>query len=158
MLPREFGELLRQLNEADFPYVLVGGVAVNLLGYSRATRDVDVLVPDDPGTGQAIASFLEATGATRPDGSSFPAILFDGEHHIRALTPWGLIDFIPAGADALSWSVVAAAAVSDELHDVVVRRADLETIVRLKRLADRPRDREDLAALARAYGALPDTD
>jgi hypothetical protein len=38
MLPREFGELLATLERSELPYVVVGGVAVNLLGYERATR------------------------------------------------------------------------------------------------------------------------
>jgi hypothetical protein len=82
VLPREFAELLAALNDAELPYVVVGGVAVNLLGYRRATRDVDVLVPC----------------------------------------------------------------------------ASLATMVVLKRLANRPRDREDLEALERAYGSLPDAE
>jgi hypothetical protein len=156
MLPREFGALLGALNDADLPYVVVGGVAVNLLGYQRATRDVAVLVPASAEQGRAIGALLQRLAATRPDGSPLPDLLFDGDHHIRALTRWGLIDFIPEGDGALSWERVHAEAVADELFGVVVPCASLATIVLLKRLADRPRDREDLAALERAYGQLPD--
>ena len=49
-------------------------------------------------------------------------------------------------------------ALPDELHGVRVPLASLATIVELKRLADRPRDREDLAALEQAYGGLPGPD
>jgi hypothetical protein len=45
LLPEEFAQLLDELNRNELPYVVVGGVAVNLLGRERLTRDVDVLVP-----------------------------------------------------------------------------------------------------------------
>lgn len=157
LLPPDFGELLNALNEAELPYVLIGGVAVNLLGYQRTTGDVDVLVPATAAQGEAIRSLLTTLGATRPDGSELPSLLFDGEHHIRALTRFGIIDFIPEGEASLSFDVVRAAAMTDELHGVRVPLANLATIVELKRRADRPRDREDLAALEQAYGSLPET-
>jgi hypothetical protein len=40
---------------------------------------------------------------------------------------------------------------------VPVRRVSLEHLVALKRLADRPQDREDLLRLEQAYGRLPNT-
>lgn len=156
LLPREFGELLAALNDAELPYVLVGGVAVNLLGYQRTTGDVDVLVPATAEQGTAIRALLDDLHATRPDGSELPEILFDGEHHIRALTPLGLIDYIPEGEATLAFDVVKSRALQDELHGTRVPLASLATIVEMKRLANRPRDREDLAALEQAYGALPE--
>lgn len=158
LLPKEFAELLAALNEADLPYVLVGGVAVNLHGYQRTTADVDVLVPATPAQGEAIRELLERLGATRPDGSPLPDPLFDGEHHIRALTPHGIVDFIPEGEGNLAFDAVSERALRDELHGVRVPLASLATIVELKRLANRPRDRDDLAALEQAYGGLPELD
>lgn len=43
LLPKEFGALVAELNSDGLPYVLIGGVAVNLLGHARMTQDVDVL-------------------------------------------------------------------------------------------------------------------
>jgi hypothetical protein len=36
--------LARRLREADIPYAIVGGMALNIHGYERMTRDVDVLL------------------------------------------------------------------------------------------------------------------
>jgi hypothetical protein len=155
-LPREFGELLSELNDEGLDYVLVGGVAVNLLGYERATGDIDVLVPATPAQGAAIRRLLTRLAATRPDGSELPEHLFDGEHHVRALTPLGLLDFIPAGESPLDWATVSRAARPDEVHGTVVPRVSLAHLVVLKRLAGRPRDREDLVKLREAYGTLPE--
>ena len=155
MLPKEFGELLAQLERAELPYVVIGGVAVNLLGYERATRDVDVLVAATPDIGRMVGELLRGLGATRVDGSELPDWLFDGEHYIRALTRHGIIDFIPEGLPPVSFAEVLASARDDELHGVVIKRADLAHLVALKRLAGRPQDVEDLEQLRAAYGDLP---
>jgi len=156
LIPEEFARLLDELNRNGLPYVLVGGVAVNLLGRERVTRDVDVLVPATKAQGQAIRRLLEGLKATRVDGSLLQDVLFDGEHHIRALTPLGIIDFIPEGEGPLSWASVSGEALTDELHGVTVRLVSLNHLVALKRLANRPRDREDLQRLEQMYGSLPD--
>lgn len=158
LLPREFGELVAELNHDHLEYVIVGGVAVNLLGYQRATADLDVLVPATLEQGARIRELLTRLGATRRDGAPFPDHLFDGEHHIRALTAHGVIDFIPEGDGPLAYQAVRAAAQRDELHGQPVWCVSLAHLALLKRLADRPRDREDLAALEQAYGPLPEVE
>jgi hypothetical protein len=155
LVPPEAGELLAALDRRSVPHVVVGGVAVNLLGYERMTADVDVLVPASRAQGEAIQAFLLELGATRPDGSPLPDLLFDGEHHIRALTPFGIIDFIPEGASPLTFAEVSATARYDDVHGTIVRRADLAHMVAFKRLAGRPQDLQDLAMLAKAHGDLP---
>lgn len=156
LLPEEFGSLIAELNSDGLPYVLIGGVAVNLLGHVRATQDIDVLVPATPEQGQRIHKLLERLGATRMDGSALPGLLFDGEHHVRALTPLGIIDFVPEGEAPLDYRSVREQAEPDELHGVPCWRVNLAHLVALKRLAGRPIDRDDLANLEAAYGELPE--
>ncbi|MDP3233040.1 MAG: hypothetical protein Q8S33_20575 [Myxococcales bacterium] len=40
----EFGRIIDVLNANGVEYAVCGGVAVNLLGHVRATRDIDLLV------------------------------------------------------------------------------------------------------------------
>jgi len=68
----------------------------------------------------------------------------------------GLVDFIPEGDSPLTFDDTRTSARPDELHDVLVWTADLAHLVALKRLADRPRDRDDLERLGDAYGELPE--
>jgi predicted nucleotidyltransferase len=157
LVPEELARLLDELNRNKLPYVLIGGVAVNLLGRERYTHDVDVLVPATEAQGEAIRRLIDGLQATRVDGSPLPEALFDGEHHIRALTRFGIIDFIPEGEDELSWESVSSAARPDTLHGIPIRRVSLDHLLAFKRLAGRPQDREDLVRLEEFYGLLPDT-
>lgn len=120
------------------------------------TGDLDVVVRARLQDGATARQVLERLGATRPDGSPLPAALFDGEHHVRARTPFGLLDLIPEGDGPLAFDALLAGAERDEVDGHEVWRVGLAHLALLKRLADRPRDREDLAALEEAYGELPE--
>ena len=44
LLPTDFKDFLRLLNENHVEYLLVGGYAVGYYGYPRATGDIDIWV------------------------------------------------------------------------------------------------------------------
>lgn len=46
-LPKDFKELFELLNANNVRYLLIGGYAVGIYGYSRTTNDIDILVADD---------------------------------------------------------------------------------------------------------------
>jgi len=56
-------ELLRTLAGAEVQFVLVGGVALHLRGFSGATRDVDVTIAVDDLNTRRLAQALEALQA-----------------------------------------------------------------------------------------------
>lgn len=56
-------ELLRSLLAAEVRFVLVGGVALQLHGFSGATRDVDVTIATDETNTRRLEAGLEALGA-----------------------------------------------------------------------------------------------
>ena len=39
-----YKDILQKLEQEDFQYLVVGGIAVNLHGYTRATGDLDILI------------------------------------------------------------------------------------------------------------------
>lgn len=43
-IPQEFKEFLSILNSNKVDYILIGGYAINMYGYSRPTGDIDVWV------------------------------------------------------------------------------------------------------------------
>jgi hypothetical protein len=117
---RRAGEISRLLRELEIPHVLIGGLAVGLHGYPRATADVDFLV------GQAAFA------------STSPIQVFREE--LRDLARVGETDImsVPGKYPGLV----------DELRledDVPV--ISLRGLVLLKLDANRARDRDDVRAL-----------
>lgn len=148
--------LLAALNEGGVPFVVVGGFAVIANGYVRATEDLDVLVPASRDVAVRVRAVLERLEATQPDGSPIPPAKFDGEHHIRALTPHGLLDVIPEGEAPLTYCDLVEGAFEGTVEGHETRVAGLAHIVAMKRLANRLRDRDDLVNLEIAHGTLPE--
>jgi hypothetical protein len=112
--------------KAEVRFVLVGGLAVNAWGYLRATRDID-FVPDPSPENLARLNVLlrELDGKVEVDG--------------RLLTSSAIATFLRSGDRTL---------VATELGHVDV----LQGLLEMKRSSDRPRDRDDLEALAAAHG------
>ena len=142
-------------NRAGAPYVVIGGFAVIANSYVRATRDVDLLVPDDPA---ALASVLDAlaelSGRERAGGVP------DAER-VRAAgggrydTAAGEVDVLLEGVAPLDFAEVRATALEVDLDGETVVVCDLAHLVAFKRLSDRPSDRADLSELRAIHGELP---
>ena len=69
LLPNDFKDFLRLLEENQVKYLLVGGYAVSYYGYPRATGDMDVWIE----TGLSNSSRLVAALKTFGFGSTAPA-------------------------------------------------------------------------------------
>ena len=123
----EIGELLARL---AIPHALVGGLAVGLNGFPRATKDVDYLVG------------AEAFAATSP------FLVYRPE--LKDRVRMGVVDLL-AVPDALP-CLSAQLAVVDigEVHVIAA-----EALVLMKLFANRPQDRADVARLI-ASGVSPD--
>lgn len=78
-----------------------------------------------------------------------------GQAHLRARTSAGLIDVMRGGLPPLDFETVADRAMTADYGRVEFLVAGLSSIVGFKRLADRPRDRNDLIGLAEIHGELP---
>jgi hypothetical protein len=150
---RAFAELLRQL-EADA--MLIGGLACSLAGYPRMTQDIDATVD---GAGTSPEQVLATAGAHGFEPRLANAVVFAREYHVLLLrhaatdTPCDItFAFTPFEQAALA-----------RRH--VVRHADLELpvpaiedLLVYKAVANRPQDRQDLAALLRRHADHADLD
>lgn len=63
--PAQLLDLLERLQRNGVRYVLVGGHAVRLQGFLRATEDIDLLVPFDEVNGQKLIDSLSFLDAAR---------------------------------------------------------------------------------------------
>jgi len=140
----------------DARFVLVGGFAVIANRFIRATEDIDFLVPDDTDNDQRVLAALVALdGARYRDDAPLCETHLIGQTHLRAITSAGVIDIIRGGLPPLDYETVEQRAMRAEYGDVEFPVAALSSIVGFKRLADRPRDRNDLIGLAEIHGELP---
>lgn len=118
----EIGELLAEL---QVPHALVGGLAVGLNGFPRATNDVDYLVGS------------EAFETMSPD------LVFREE--LRDCVEMGVIDLL-AVPDTYPCLLGQLAVVkAGEVHVIAP-----EALILMKLSANRPQDRADIARLIRA--------
>lgn len=148
--------VVRDANKAALPFVVVGGFSVIANGYVRATNDSDLLVPDGADANQAVLRFVQLVDATRGyDGKIVTAEDVGREEHLRLATKHGIVDIMRGGLPPLDYETVAGYAVPTEVGSEVAPIAALRSIIGFKRLAGRPRDRNDLEELKAFHGELP---
>ncbi len=118
-------EVSRRLSEAGVPHALIGGLAVGVHGYPRATKDVDFLVGVE--AFESMSPFL----VYRDDLNDLPKV--------------GVVDLlaVPSEFPALSEHLIASAPAEIPVIPV-------EALILLKLHANRPQDRVDVTALLKA--------
>ena len=137
-------------------FVVIGGFAVIANRFVRATEDVDFLVPDDPENDRRVLAALHDLDAVRlRDGAPLLDEHLLGQTHLRVITRAGIVDVMRGGLPPLDFETVAAEALNAAYEDVEFAIAGLRSIVGFKRLAGRPRDRNDLIGLEEIHGELP---
>lgn len=163
-VPRFF-DLLRALSEHGVEFVVIGGLAVSLHGYVRATKDLDVVPRPTADNAQRLWEAL-ATIDARPveladlAPTEMPVpferdTIFDGDWALR--TSLGRLDLMPFVEDVdgeLPFEELRAAAERVDLEEVghPVWVASLEHVIGMKQRADRDQDRIDITALRMAHG------
>jgi hypothetical protein len=153
-------DLLLALTRAQVSFVVIGGVAVGVHGFTRATKDLDIVpdpAPDNLGRLARLLSELEAqhvgVGDFSPEEFPYdptdPAQLAEGAN-FRLDTSHGPMDIMQwvAGIEAdLAYNELAPHAVGVQFRGSQVRICGLEHLRAMKRAAGRPRDLEDLKQL-----------
>ena len=152
--------LFRALNASGTRYVVVGGVATVLHGYARLTADIDLILDLEE---EAAARAMRALGGLGLQPRA-PVRAADFAN-VRIRESWvhdkGMQVFSLFHPDnpMLSVDVFTSHPVEFEtlfgradvcdVGDVSVRIASIPDLIHLKRLADRPRDRDDIEKLQR---------
>jgi predicted nucleotidyltransferase len=150
--PIRLRELLGRLIEADVRFVLVGGLAVNAWGYLRATRDVDFVPDPDPENLARLDAVLRDLGGKVDvdgkllTGTAISTFLRTGDRTLVA-TELGQVDVLQGLPQVPPFAALEEKAKDLDLDGLPVRVCSLEHLIQMKRSSERPRDREDLAAL-----------
>jgi len=146
------------LNDARVDYVVVGGMAVVLHGYLRATADLDLVIglaPDNCGRAlKALADIgfrprlpIKIDDFANPDKRNewieqrnmLVFQLWDPDNPVRSLDV-----FV---REPLPFESLIRDAVSKDLGGVIVPIASIEHLIEMKQAAGRPRDIDDIAKL-----------
>lgn len=151
-------ELLQALSDEQVQYVLVGGLAVQLHGFLRSTFDIDlVLAMNDENLSRFIA-VAQHYGLVPVIPVSIDSLrnasLIDQWHREKGMLAFALREPHIGGSvvDVLVRSDVpydrlAANAVAGELFGRKVLIASIDDLLLMKRIANRPKDQLDIAAL-----------
>ncbi len=137
--------LIRALNQQGVDYLLIGGYALFVHGYHRATIDIDVLVPATPETGEKVKAALMVL----PDQAAKdlePEWFAEGEN-IRVADAF-LVD-IMLNACGETYETLRQFAITVDLEGVPVRTVNLEGLLRTKQTM-RDKDIADRHILERA--------
>ncbi len=142
--------VLAALEEARVDYAVIGGVAINLHGLARGTRDIDVFVAP---TAENIDRLKTALRSLYDDPSIDEIQASDmlGEYPAVSYAPPNgpPMDLITRLGEAFEYADIEA-----ERYDVdgqPIRVATPRTLYRMKRGTVRPLDHADAAWLARTF-------
>jgi hypothetical protein len=159
--------IFEALGAAEVRYLIVGGVAVVLHGYPRFTADLDLLVELDRPNALAAVRALGGLGY-RPRAPVAADAFADPESRRTWIEEKGLTIFsmwspaLPATEvdlfveEPLPFTDAYRRAVRVDLGGSTISVASIEDLIRLKRVANRPRDVEDIEALEAIMRELPD--
>jgi hypothetical protein len=141
------------LNAAGIEYVIVGGLAVGAHGVVRATRDVDIVAAPDQRNTERLAKCLQALGGEHPIEGPLTGEALARPASFKVQTRHGDVQVLNRMEGIPSFGELRR----DQIHveialDAIAPVCSLAHLRAMKRAADRPRDRVDLAELAELHG------
>lgn len=139
-------KLLARFQAEGVQYVLVGGHAVRLNGFVRATEDIDILLPSSLDNGRRVIralDFLESSKDLDPQWFDVPA---DAPENIR-ISDSLLIDLLFA-ANGQTYESLLPHVRTLRIDGVDIRTLDIEGLLKTK-TEYRDKDRIDRSALER---------
>lgn len=153
-------ELLQALCDGQVQFVIVGGFAVQLHGYQRSTYDIDLVLAMEE---ENLTRFIATAGqfglvpvAPVPIESLKNARLIEQWHREKGMLAFALREPGISGSvvDVLvkpevPFEALNQHAVTGELFSRKIKIASIDDLLTMKRIADRPKDRLDIAALER---------
>ncbi len=153
-----FEPIFMALNAADVRYVVVGGLAVVLHGHARLTVDVDLIVDLSPPEAVKAIDVLAELGMkprlpvdARDFANTATREAWVRERGMRVFSmldpgnPMRVVDLF--AEHPIPFEELWARSVEVDLEVTSVRVASIPDLIRLKRLAGRPQDRDDIESL-----------
>ncbi len=138
----------RLMNRHGVAYIMVGGVAVNLHGYSRATNDIDVWIHDSPENRRKLEKVLNELGYENLQLETFRFIPGWTNFYIGAGLELDILTEMK-GIEAYSFAACMQVASVAEIEGVNVPFLHINHLIANKKAVNRLRDQVDVAELER---------
>ncbi|MBQ8126511.1 MAG: nucleotidyltransferase [Kiritimatiellae bacterium] len=140
----DYIDMLKCLNKAGVDYILVGGWAVNMYGYIRATVDLDIWILADAANAKkvyaAVAEFGAPVSEMKPEEFAEYGMIFQiGVAPCR-------VDII-SKISGVSYADAVTRAVPKTIDGIPVRLISLEDLIANKKASGRAKDLADVEIL-----------
>ncbi len=144
--------MLKTLVDARVEFILVGGVAATVHGSSRLTQDVDIVYDRDAPNIHRIISALKPLDPYLRGAPAGLPFVFDDKTVSNGLnftltTKIGDIDLLGEITGGGDFQALLPHTFTVEIFGITCRCLNLETLIRVKRAAGRPKDLEAIAEL-----------
>lgn len=150
--PLDIRELFRVLAEHGVDYLVVGGVAAQVHGRRRTTMDLDVTPAPDAENLERLAAALVALDAHPVKlGPSAPTPTAEQLRVAPVVPPLatrhGELHILNGVPGATEYTAMRARALRTDLDGIATSIVGVDDLIRMKQMAGRPSDLEDIEAL-----------
>ena len=143
-LPKDFKELLQLLNSKKIEYLVVGGYAVALYGYPRATGDMDIWIALSKDNAHKTVEALKEFGFDAPELTE--ELFLEKEKNIRMGNPPLRIEILTS-IDGVEFTECYGNKKTVTIDDIDINFISLEDLKKNKKASGRYQDLADLENL-----------
>jgi hypothetical protein len=142
-----FEKFILQLHDAKIRFIVAGGFAVAMNGFTRVTEDIDLLLDSDSSNLQSVIHFLESYGEGNAKGLTIDELQDESPGCIRIIEDFPIDLFTRLGGKTyLDW-LPQTKLVSVESRAIQV--LNREALIELKKGSFREKDQIDVLTLQR---------
>lgn len=143
-LPKDFKDFLQLLNSKKIEYLVVGGYAVALYGYPRATGDMDIWIAISKDNAHKTVEALKEFGFNVPELKE--EIFLEREKKIRMGNPPLRVEILTS-IDGVEFDECYKDKKNVTIDDIVINFISLEKLKKNKKSSGRHKDLDDLEQL-----------
>ena len=146
ILDEELIKFWKLLNQNKVEYIMIGGFAVNLHGFSRTTGDLDIWLKDDINNRKKLGKALAQFGYNESSFNDIDFVPGWTDFYIGAGIRLDIITSM-AGLENISFDEALVQASVAEIFDVKIPFLQITQLIKNKKATNRPKDIIDVIEL-----------
>lgn len=143
-LPQDFKEFLKLLNSKNVEYLVIGGYAVGLYGYPRATGDMDVWIAVNGTNAHRVFEIIKEFGFNIPDLNE--SLFEQKDKVIRMGNPPLRIEILTS-VSGIDFEKSYQNRKVEQIEGIPVNFIGLEDLIKNKKASGRHKDLDDVEHL-----------